>query len=89
MPTSEAVPKEVILRPDSAEYRDLKDWLAKNRSGWGQSLATNPSQGVFVHCGDLHLQFVDNLVFVFTKNGQFQKQIREEDYAFLKKAGGL
>jgi hypothetical protein len=88
-PNSEAVPKEVLLQSNSPEYRQLREWVAQNQKGWFQSLATNPSQGVFVYWGDLHLQFVDDLVFVFTKNGQFQKEIREQDYTFLTKAAGI
>jgi hypothetical protein len=34
------------------------------------------------------LQFVDGVVFTWTSEGQFQKGIKEEDYAFLKKAAG-
>jgi hypothetical protein len=82
-------PKEVLLQPDSADYRRLQEWIAKNQKGWSQSYATNPSSGVFVHSGDVHLQFTDGVAFVFPEKGQFQKDVRHEDYAFLEAAAGI
>jgi hypothetical protein len=81
--------KEVLLPPDTAEYRRLQEWLARNQTGWSQSLATNPGGGIVVHAGKLSLQFVGTAVFTWTDKGQFQKDIREEDYAFLKKPAGI
>ena len=81
--------KEVLLQPDTAEYRHLQQWLAHNQTGWSQSLATNPSGGIVVHAGKLSLQFVGTAVFTWTDKGQFQKNIRKEDYAFLKKPAGI
>ena len=81
--------KEVSLPPDAPEYRRLQEWLARNQRGWSQSLATNPAGGIVVHAGNLSLQFVDGAVFTWTDKGQFQKNIREEDYAFLKKPAGI
>ena len=82
-------PHEVSLPPDSLECQRLRQWVAQNQRGWSQSLATNPSGGIVVHAGKLSLQFVDSAVFVWTDRGQFQKKIREEDYAFLKKRAGI
>jgi hypothetical protein len=81
--------RQVLLQPDAASYRRLQDWLAHNQGGWSQSLATNPSGGIRAHAGDLHLQFVGTAVFTWTDKGQFQKDVREEDYAFLKKPAGI
>jgi hypothetical protein len=87
--TPEAKPKKTLLPPSAPEYRRLQEWLAHNQSGWSQSYATNPSGGVLVHAGDLHLQFINTTVFAFTAGGQYQKEIREEDYAFLKAKVGI
>jgi len=80
---------EVALQPDAPEYRRLQEWLARNQRGWSQSLATNPAAGIVVHAGKLSLQFVNGAVFTWTDKGQFQKEIREEDYAFLKNPAGI
>jgi hypothetical protein len=80
---------EITLQPDAPEYRRLQEWLLQNQRGWSQSLATNPSGGIIVRAGKLSLQFVDGAVFTWTDKGQFQKRIREEDYAFLKKPAGI
>jgi hypothetical protein len=79
---TDAERKEVLLQPDAAEYRRLQEWVAHNQSGWSQSFAT-PFGGIVVNCGDLHLQFIQTMVVAFTAKGEFQKDIREEDYAFL------
>lgn len=81
--------KEVLLQPGAPGYKRLQEWVAYNQGGWSQSMATNPGGGVRVHAGNLHLQFVDGVVFTWTGEGQFQKDIKEEDYAFLKKADGI
>jgi len=81
--------QDVTLQPDAPEYRRLQEWLARNQRGWSQSLATNPAGGVVVHAGKLSLQFVDGTVFTWTDKGQFQKAIRAEDHAFLKKPIGI
>ena len=80
--------REVLLQPDTSEYRLLQQWLTRNQHGWSQSIATNPNGGIIVHAGDLSLQFVDDAVFTWSDKGQFQKRIPEEDYAFLKKPAG-
>ena len=88
-PNAETAPKEVSLQSDAPEYHRLRDWVTHNQDGWYQSIAAGPIAGVVVHCGDLHLQFVDTTVFAFTPKGHFQKEIREEDYSFLKKGAGI
>src|SRR5204863_5723915 len=87
--TREVDSKEVSLESGSAEYTRLQKWVAQNQTGWLPSVAASPAGGVAVNCGDLHLQFVQTTVYAFTDSGHFQKQIREEDYAFLKAAAGL
>jgi len=87
--TDKPEPKEVPLPPNSQEYRQLQEWFAHNQAGWSQAYATRPTGGVFVHAGDLHLQFVESTVLLFGNRGQFQKKIREEDYAFLKSVAGI
>jgi hypothetical protein len=82
-------PYEMPLPRDAPEWRRLQEWLAHNQSGWSQSMAINPSGGFFVRAGDLNLQFVGTTVFAFTDHGQFQKDIRQEDYAYLKEAAGM
>ena len=81
--------RDVLLQPDTPSYKRLQEWLVHNQEGWSQSMATNPGGGIRVHAGDLHLQFVGGAVFTWTDKGQFQKEIREEDYAFLKKPAGI
>lgn len=81
--------KEMTLSPNAPEYRRLQEWFAQNQACWSQAYAINPTGGVFVHAGDLHLQFIGTTVFLFGAKGQFQKKIREEDYAFLKSAAGM
>src|SRR5262249_55902687 len=81
--------KEVALQPDAPEYRRLQEWLEGNQRGWWQPLATTPGGGIVVRAGKLSLQFVDGTVFTWTDKGGFQKAIRAEDYAFLKKPAGI
>jgi hypothetical protein len=80
--------KEVSLQPTAPEYRQLQEWVTRNQKGWWPSYAASPAGGIVVHTGDLHLQFITTTVFAFTAQGHFQKEIREEDYAFLKKVAG-
>ena len=81
--------KEVLLQPEAPEYKRLQEWVAHNQNGWSQSFAASPGGGIRVHSGNLHLHFVDGAVFTWTDKGAFQKEIREEDYAFLKKLAGI
>ena len=81
--TGESELKEVTLESGSAEYARFQKWVEQNQKGWSPSEAVTPAGGVAVHCGDLHLQFIQTTVYALTNDGHFQKQIREEDYAFL------
>jgi hypothetical protein len=81
--------KETMLPPETTEYRHLQEWLAQNQDGWSQSVAAAPGRGIAVRAGDLRLEFEDGVVFAWTAEGQFQKSIREEQYAFLKRATGI
>jgi hypothetical protein len=84
-------PKKVLLQPDTPEYRQLQDWITRNQEGWHQSLAPSTDGGVFIHSDDLplHLQFEDDMVSVFTEKGDFHKDVREDEYAFLKPIVGI
>ena len=48
--------------------------------------ATNPSGGILVRCGNLHLQFVGSAVFALTTKGMFTKSAKGSEYAFLTAA---
>jgi hypothetical protein len=74
-PSGKVHTKEISLHPRSPEYERLKRWIVNNQQGWSQSYATNPGTGIFVHSGDVHLQFINTAAFVFTANGQSQKEI--------------
>ncbi len=87
--TTKPEAKEVPLPPNSPEYRRLQEWFTRNQTGWSQAYATRPTGGVFVHAGELHLQFVESTVLLFGPKGQFQKKTREEDYAFLRSVAGI
>ena len=80
-----AEPKEVVIQADAPEYSQLQDWIRHNQSGWDQSYATSTDNGIFVHSGDLHLQFEGKWASVFTGHGDFHKEVRREDYAFLRR----
>jgi hypothetical protein len=86
---SKPEPKEMTLPAQSPDYRRLQEWFARNQTGWKQAYPTRPTGGVFVHAGDFHLQFINDTVLLFTPKGQFQKKVREADYAFLKSAAGV
>jgi hypothetical protein len=90
-PTGLEEPKKVLLQPDTAEYRQLQDWITRNQKGWYQSFAPSTDGGVFIHSDDLHLhlQFEGNMVSVFTDKGDFHKDVQEEEYAFLKPLVGI
>lgn len=81
-------PKEILLQPYTPEYQRLQDWITHNQKGWYPSFAPTGSGGIYIHCGDLHMQFDGQTVSVFTGKGHFHKDVREDDYAFLKLAVG-
>src|SRR5690242_16080082 len=74
------------LQPSDQSYQQLARWLAQNRGGWSEVYATNPSGGILVRCGTLHLQFVGSAVFALTTKGMFTKQVKGSEYAFLTPA---
>jgi hypothetical protein len=80
---------EVVLWPDAPICQHLREWLAQNQNGWSQSVASAPGRGIAVRAGDLRLEYEDGMVFTWTENGQFQKSIPREQYAFLKNAAGI
>ena len=85
----EAHPRTKTLQPQASEYQRLQEWLVRNQSGWSQSFSTTPIQGVIVHAPGITLHFVADTVFASTDQGQFQKELRHEDYAFLEAAIGI
>ena len=84
-------PAKVLLQSSAPQYRQLQDWIRRNQTGWSRSLAPSTDRGVFVHSDalHLHLQFEDTTVSVFTDKGDFHKDIRKEEYAFLKPLVGI
>lgn len=81
-------PKEVSLRPQTADYQRLQAWLAQNQTGWSAILEPG-GDGIFVHAGEVHLQFSGSTVTASTEAGPFTKEVREADYAFLEAALGI
>jgi hypothetical protein len=74
------------LQPSDQSYQQLARWLAQSQVGWSRVYATNPSGGILVRCGNLHLQFVGSAVFALTTKGMFTKQVKGSEYAFLTAA---
>ena len=87
--SAESARRNAQLHPDSAEYRRFREWLAQNQTGWSQSDTTIPRQGVIVQLTGSSLQFAADVVFASTTNGQFEKKVREQDYAYLKTPLGI
>ena len=85
----DARPRTRTLQPKAPDYQRLQEWLGRNQSGWSQSFSTTPGQGVIVHAPGITLHFLADTVFASTDQGQFQKQVRHEDYAFLEAAIGI
>src|SRR4051812_26197851 len=81
---AESARRNAQLQPDSPEYRRFREWLAQNQTGWSQSETTIPRQGIIVQLTGFSLHFAGDVVFASTTNGQFEKKIREQDYAYLK-----
>jgi hypothetical protein len=87
--SAEAARRNTQLQPDSAEHRRLREWLAQNQTGWAQSYSTTPRQGLIVQGRGFSLHFVADVVFASTAEGQFEKKVREQDYAYLKAPLGI
>jgi hypothetical protein len=73
-----------MITPSDPRYDRLREWLARNQSGWSQVFATNPGGGIIITAGDFWLQFVDATAFTRTHDGLLQKKVRPADYAFLQ-----
>jgi len=86
---AESARRNVQLQPDSAEYQHFREWLAQNQTGWSQSETTIPRRGVIVQLTGFSLHFAADVVFASTGQGQFEKKIREQDYAYLKAPMGI
>ncbi len=76
--------RQDMIAPADPRYGRLREWLARNQSGWSPVFATNPGGGVIVTAGDLWLQFVGDTVFTRTHNALLQKKVQPADYAFLQ-----
>ena len=72
--------------PDSDEARRLKAWVDANRDGWMPLLYTpNFSAALFVHAGNLDLEFIDTAVLLSVpQRGFVTKQVAPSDYEFLR-----
>jgi hypothetical protein len=79
-------PRKVTLSPNTPDYRRLQKWVAENQHGWSQAVAADPSGGVVVEAGNLHLHFFDGGVSAPVAGGVVQKNVPKEDYAFLEEA---
>ena len=75
---------ERVLRPGSAQYRELARWVSNHRRGWSQYYATPPALGIIVRAGALDLQFIGEKVLAHTSSGAFEKPTTPAEYAFLK-----
>ncbi len=82
--------KTVLLQPDAPEYRRLAEWITSNQNGWRKlPLDKGPPDGIIVSFGDFRLHFHLRGVTLSTKSETFYKEIREDDYAFLKPPVGI
>lgn len=82
--------KTVLLRSDSPEYHRLDQWLAMNQKGWRKlPFEKGPPDGIFVTSGDLQFHFHLRGVTLSTKTETFYKDVREDEYAFLKPLVGI
>ena len=79
-------PSEVILPPNMPEHRRLQKWIAENRHGWSQAVAADPSGGIIVDAGKLHLHFFEGGVSTPVPDGVVQKTVPKDDYAYLEEA---
>ena len=78
----------IEIPPSDSRHHQLLKWIERNREGWSQVYATNPSGGILVSAGDWHLQFVDSVVFFTSKDGMLTKSVEESEYAFLMRPPG-
>jgi hypothetical protein len=79
-------PNEVILPPNTPEHRRLQKWISENQHGWSQAVAADPSDGVIVNAGKLHLHFFEGGVSTPVSDGVVQKTVRKDDHAYLEEA---
>jgi len=75
------------ISPSSRQFKDLSDWLAKNRSGWSSSPASYVP-AVMVRGSNFSMNFVNSLVVVNYQRGQFTHEVSPSDYAFLTCSAG-
>jgi hypothetical protein len=79
-------PSEGILPPNTPEHLRLQKWISDNQHGWSQAVAADPSGGVIVDAGKLHLHFFEGGVSTPVPDGVVQKTVRKGDYAYLEEA---
>ena len=88
--TVEVEKKTVLLQPEAPEHRQLGEWLASNQNGWRKlAFEKGPSDGVFVTFADCRLHFCFGTVTLRRGDATFMKDIREDDYTFLKRVTGI
>jgi len=75
---------ERLLLPESAEHRELAQWVSNHRGGWAPYFATPPALGIMVRAGQLNLQFIDTTVLAHTSEGVFERSVVPAEYAFLR-----
>ena len=70
------------ISPSSTQFKELSDWLAGNRGGWSSSPASYVPN-VMLRGSNFSVNFVNSLVVVNYRGGQFTHDISPSDYAFL------
>jgi hypothetical protein len=82
--------KTALLQPNAPDYHHLEQWLAMNQKGWRKlPFEKGPPYGIFVTSGDLRFHFHLRGVTLSTKAETFYKDIREDEYSFLKPLVGI
>ncbi|AMO23896.1 hypothetical protein UC35_14770 [Ramlibacter tataouinensis] len=85
MSSGSGAPRALVLGPEDTRSVRLRAWLTRNPTGWSSYWATPPGHGIRVSAGELRLHFVETSVIAcHSRKGCVYKQIKSEEYAFLR-----
>jgi hypothetical protein len=74
--------REYIVSPGSGTHAKIVSWLTSNNTGWSQTPATY-IPGVVVVAKEFQLNYLNEIVIINCKEGQFVKSTEKTDYEFL------
>lgn len=74
--------REYIVNPGTAAHAKIVSWLTSNNTGWSQAPASY-IPGVQVVAKEFELNYLNEIVIINCKEGQFVKSTKKADYEFL------